>query len=248
MALEKTLRGVNKVGKTFLTSLLAAATLSLAGCNKNTVNVPDDIIIDTKHIGSIEGGVYTPYAENSHVVWKGVKGAEVEILKTNFRTTTLIGGKYSIDSLPDAAYEVKASLGAHNPDTVSVVVEKQDKTTADSLKLTPVRRDEWILYGTILNADGNPARNQEIDIFQSNLSLFDNRCDHLKDYPGSRVATFRTNPQGEYAIQDLMNMLYTVYFQTKAGKRLNFNNGTTCIENGNSGLNQPINERNLYIP
>ena len=249
--LENLFHNTGRFGRGLLAGAMILASSYMGSCSTEVkVTNPDEIIIDTKHEGSVAGVVAKPYAENGRVVWKGVSGANVRIPRTSFEDRTTYGGWYSIDNLQDDNYAVIASLSGHNSDTVPALVEKQNKAIADTLKLTSRNSSDHILHGKVFYPNGSPAGNQEFQIWETNVSsLGGDRCSYIPTYPGNLVQTVRTTSDGNYAVQGMDDLVYTIYFKTSEGKRLSVRNtGKTCIENSGFELNKPINRRDLSIP
>jgi hypothetical protein len=245
MFLDNLVKKTSIIGKGILTTLVLTSSLYLGNCQKNNVSVNTPDTIDTKHIGSVKGIVTIPSVRDNKIVWNGVKGAKVRIIGTSLQNTTTIGGVYSIDSIADGNYEIEASLSRYNQDTVSTVIEKQEKVVADTLKITPVYDPEKIVYGKIFNANGSPAGNQTFGINQINVTGSDNDCGLIeaKTISGTKVRTFITSTDGSYAIQNLTGIYNTIYFTTDQGELLRFiETQSTCLNiNNKKGKNSFIN-------
>lgn len=231
--------------------LLGISLLTAVSCGKDTiVNIPnDDGNRDTRHIGSIKGVVAVPNVREGNIVWEGLSGANVWLINTNFSDKTTFGGWYSIDSIPDNNYAVTAVNSQYFPDTMGAVVEKQQKVTADTLRLLPKYNSGRILRGTVYDGNGYPFRNQEIIVSNLSCCFEGDKCDYLKDY-GKKLTTFITNNQGGYALQNLgIFNGGDVFFQTPNGKilRINSPNGD-CVEPTINVTDEPINTLDLYTP
>lgn len=177
MALERTLRGVNKAGTTLLTALLAATTLSLGSCNKNTVNVPDDIIIDNPNFGVITGKVLMGDIQNNQIVYNGTKACvvieDLEDAREGYMESAP-DGKYALDSLAGGeVYKVTASnsciifpngeILGETRDETSVFVEKQRTSEAEDLLLLK----HPFLVGRIYSQDKTtPLANREVKLYE----------------------------------------------------------------------------------
>ncbi|MBU0958466.1 MAG: hypothetical protein KKB31_00835 [Nanoarchaeota archaeon] len=229
----------------------------MVSCGGDTiVNSPnDDGNTDTRHIGSVKGVVAEPRAKNGEVVWEGISRADVQISENNgysffaFDKTTY-GGWYSIDSLQDNNYTIVAFTPfAHFPDTVGVVVEKQEKVTADTLRLLPKYSGNRILHGTVYDGDGNPARNEEFSIWSGMYFEGRDPCS-AEPLQKGRITTFETNNQGRYALQDLRDIYWgRSFFEDSEGTRLRIQDREgDCAILPQEITDEPINTLDLFIP
>lgn len=191
MAVEKFLKDCESFRRKFsLGSTLLVAALTL-GCDINIkdpvkIEIDDPIEIDPTHIGMIMGRVFSAEIINYAIVYNGYEGARVYILDTDFETTTISEGVYSIDNIPAGSYNVKACwpCGAGTAyDTKPVTVIKQETTTVADLKLIL----DDILHGKIYESDKITAfGNKEI-------SLYGGTSD-----PWQKLYTMMTSSDGSY--------------------------------------------------
>lgn len=205
MALDNTLRGASKlerIGKTVLTTILAATTLNLASCSKNVVNV-DDINIDTKHLGAIAGQVTKPVVDSDTLAWVGFSGANVKVAGTDKQTRSLVDGSYAIDSLPAGGYNIIANDPAYNygPDTVSAIVVKQQTAYLQDHQLPITNRSsQGIIYGNVRWNTG--------EIFEGRLNINEAVNTQGNWRPGALVNSIQYTPDGKYASNIQANRYY----------------------------------------
>ncbi len=142
----------------------------LTNCSKVDVTTPDEIDVDTKHIGMIEGKVAVPKISDNRITYVGKEGIEVIIDETKFKTFTIGGGTYSIDNIPSGSYMVKANpkqnLYGYDSGQRPVTVVKQDVVNVGQINLIPNGSNPQghtdIIYGLALDKSGNRYSNKRI--------------------------------------------------------------------------------------
>ena len=230
MTLEQTLRGVNKVGRTLLTALLAATSLSLGSCNKNTVNVPGDIIIDNPNFGVITGKVLMGDIQNNQIVYNGTKACVVienlEDTREGYMETSP-DGRYAMDSLAGGEiHKITASnsctifpdweMFGETRDETSVFVEKQRTSEAEDLLL--LRHP--FLVGRIYSQDkATPLANREVKLYEFRS------YNSQGNASGNLMYSTITTPDGEFGFKRENNVGHQpgrFFITTSAGKLLFF--------------------------
>lgn len=222
--------------------LLGVVSLSLLSicsinCNKVDVTTPDDITIDLKHVGMVEGRVTSAAIQNNNLVYVGYSGARVEIANTSFSTTSLTNGTYSIDNVPAGSYNIEAvpsSFGSYWSDVVPATIVKQITIRAPDHQLVPNSTNQ-ILYGKAYQSDKiTPLANMTLKLHVAVRPNMD---------PGTVKSSTVTSFDGSFAFYRGNND----FVITANGKKLIFiNSGVDYIIL--SGSRNEIVRKNIYLP
>jgi hypothetical protein len=228
---------LGKYGKNLVVSVLLSGAI-LGSCNKVDVTTPDDITIDTKHVGMIEGRVTKPIISNNQLSFQGYSGASVQVTGTDLKSTSLSDGVYSIDNVPAGSYNVKATPVDFNykSSTVSVTVVKQVTNRAPDNQLTPASNNQ-ILYGRVYLADKSSAAGGKL------VNLCRVAYSGGTPIPGAIDASTTTSSDGSYAFYHN----YNDFMVTGEGKKLRqMSNGLEIM--GLTGTGFEVARKDLYIP
>jgi|GEM_PF-3677677 len=227
------------------------------GCSKQQVDIttPDDITIDPKHVGMVEGRVIIRNIENNEIVYKGYNGATVVLEEPEgehiAKTTSITEGVYAFDNIPAGSYNVLSAtcwvltVPYSSWDRKPVVVEKQKTTTAGDLELV----EYPILHGIIFYTDKTtPLANKHVDLY------YFQDYDYEGNAKGQYMYSTTTSQDGRYAFKRystrISNWYPTKFFlKTPEGKLFFFDTEeeqSSHIENGSGG---PFNivQKNLYL-
>lgn len=217
--------------------LLSLLSICSINCNKVNVTTPDDITIDTKHVGMVEGRVTSAAIQNNNLVYVGHSGARVEILNTSFTTTSLTNGTYSVDNVPAGSYNIEAapsSFGSYWSDVVTATIVKQSTTRAPDHQLVPNSSNQ-ILYGKAYQSDRiTPLGNVTIRLHVAVRPNMD---------PGTVKASTVTSFDGSFAFYRGNND----FVITANNKKLVFiDSGVDYIIL--SGSRNEVVRKNIYLP
>lgn len=234
--LEKIIRKVRTLKLLGLVNLTLLSIFFL-NCNNVDVTTPDDITIDTKHVGMVEGRVTSAAIQNNNLVYVGYSGAKVEIINTSFSVTSLINGTYSIDNVPAGSYNIEAgpsSFGSYWSDVVSATIVKQTTTKASDHQLVPNSSNQ-ILYGKAYQSDRiTPLANMTVKLHVAVRPNMD---------PGTVKASTVTSFDGSFAFYRGNND----FVITANGNKLVFiDSGVDYIIL--SGSRNEIVRKNIYLP
>jgi hypothetical protein len=119
----------------------------LTSCTK----VPDDIdiTVDTPSKGMISGRVVYPTIVDNKLGYKGLKGATVKVVNTDFSVTTSENGVYAIDGIPTGSYTIKATWNdqmEYSPSEQGVVVTRQNTSTVPDIQMG-IGLNRSVIYG-----------------------------------------------------------------------------------------------------
>lgn len=216
---------------------LTVLSICFLNCSNVDVTTPDEITIDTKHVGMVEGRVTSGAIQNNNLVFVGYSGARIEILNTNFSTTSLTNGTYSIDNVPAGSYNIEAgpsSFGSYWSDVVSVTIVKQTTTRASDHQLVPNSSNQ-ILYGKAYQSDKiTPLPNMTVKLHVAVRPNMD---------PGTVKSSTVTSLDGSFAFYRGNND----FVITANGKKLIF------IDSSRdyiilSGSGNELVRKNIYLP
>jgi len=186
-------------GRKFTLGIATLAAISFADCQKTSINTPDDITIDPKHVGMVYGkAVSAEISPQNEITFSGYEGAQISILKPNsentgFRATSVSGGVYAIDNIPTGSYNVRGCGPRSKCDYEPAIVSSQQQYEVSDLVAAINRRDkEGIIYGKVKKQDGLPYANKIIELWDAN------RTDS-GTFPARKEASTTTSSDGSYA-------------------------------------------------
>lgn len=144
------------------------------------MTTPDDITIDTKHVGMINGrAVSAKISPGNEITFSGYEGASIMVLDPNYKSTgfkigSASGGVYAIDNIPTGSYNVRGCGPSSIPlcDYESAVVSSQQSYKVSDLVVTidktiANRDKDAILYGTLFDTNNQPLPGKKLELWHN---------------------------------------------------------------------------------
>ncbi len=180
---------------TFLICLIGL--LSCEPSNEN-INIDGNINVttNTAQNGMIQGKVLVPTIENNQLVYKGIKGATVEVLNTNFSITTAENGIFAIDGIPTGSYSVQAKWKdgwIFQSASQSVIVVRQSVSTVPDIELKVGKR-KLIIYGKVYYPD--------------KVTPFSNKLIKIRNVYNNEITSTTTSMNGQYGFDITYSPVY----------------------------------------
>jgi Transthyretin-like family len=103
------------------------------------------------------------------------------------------------DRLDEAAQMLRKKLGSEHPDVVAIenqakaAVELKSRFEIETTRLKrwpKVRANEWVVFGTVLNAEGRPARELTVRVFDQDRKYDDLLGETTTDEAGDFAVTY----------------------------------------------------------
>ncbi len=182
MGIEKILSKTKNIGRRFLVGIALTSALSFNGCQQKVdITTPDDITVDPKHVGMIEGRAFSAsISTKNQIVFSGYEGAEIRVLKpnyeyTDFKTTSISEGVYAIDNIPTGSYNIMGCgpgtgwVGDPPCDYEPAVVSSQQSYKVSDLVVTIDKADkDAIFYGTLFE-NNQPSVGRKLELWLNDI-------------------------------------------------------------------------------